>query len=82
MNVLPRKINFIEMEEKWQRIWEEEEIHRYDWDDETRPVYSIDTPPPYPSGDFHMGNFLNWAYFDIRARYKRMTGYNVLFPQG
>jgi len=82
MNVLPRKINFLETEEKWQQIWEEEGINRYDWDDETRPVYSIDTPPPYPSGDFHMGNFLNWTYFDIRARYKRMTGYNVLFPQG
>ncbi len=82
MNVLPRKINFLEMEEKWQRIWEEEGINRYVWDDETRPVYSIDTPPPYPSGDFHMGNFLNWTYFDVRARYKRMTGHNVLFPQG
>lgn len=82
MNVLPRKIDFLEIEEKWQRIWEEEGVNRYEWDDETRPVYSIDTPPPYPSGDFHMGNFLNWTYFDIRARYKRMTGYNVLFPQG
>jgi valyl-tRNA synthetase len=82
MNVLPRKIDFLEIEEKWQRIWEEEGVNRYDWDDESRPVYSIDTPPPYPSGDFHMGNFLNWTYFDIRARYKRMTGYNVLFPQG
>jgi valyl-tRNA synthetase len=82
MIVLPRNINFLEIEEKWQRIWEEEQIHKYDWDDTTRPVYSIDTPPPYPSGDFHMGNFLNWTYFDIRARYKRMKGYNVLFPQG
>ncbi len=82
VNVLPRKIDFLEMEEKWQRIWEEEGIYRYDWDDETRPVYSVDTPPPYPSGDFHMGNVLNWTYFDISARYKRMTGYNVLFPQG
>ena len=82
MKVLPRKINFLEMEKKWQRIWEEEGIHRYDWDDKVRPVYSIDTPPPYPSGDFHMGNFLNWTYFDVRARYKRMTGHNVLFPQG
>ncbi len=70
------------MEEKWQRTWEEEGIHKYDWDDRDRPVYSIDTPPPYPSGDFHMGNFLNWTYFDVRARYKRMTGHNVLFPQG
>jgi len=82
MNVLPRRMDFLQMEEKWQDLWEEEEIHRYDWDDDDRPVYSIDTPPPYPSGDFHMGNFLNWTYFDVRARYKRMRGYNVLFPQG
>jgi valyl-tRNA synthetase len=82
LNVLPKKIDFLEVEEKWQRCWEEEGIHRYDWDDTSRPVYSVDTPPPYPSGDFHMGNVLNWTYFDIRARYKRMRGYNVLFPQG
>ncbi len=82
MNVLPKKIDFLETEEKWQRQWEKEAIHRYDWGDTSRPVYSVDTPPPYPSGDFHMGNVLNWTYFDIRARYKRMRGYNVLFPQG
>ena len=82
MNVLPRRMDFLQMEEKWQDLWEEEGIHRYDWGDDDRPVYSIDTPPPYPSGDFHMGNFLNWTYFDVRARYKRMRGYNVLFPQG
>jgi valyl-tRNA synthetase len=82
MNVLPRKINFLDMEEKWQKVWENEGINRYDWDDREKPVYSIDTPPPYPSGNFHMGNALNHTYIDIRARYKRMTGYNVLFPQG
>jgi len=57
-------------------------IYRFDWKDKTRRVYSIDTPPPYPSGDFHMGNVLNWTYFDIVARYKRMRSYNVYFPQG
>ena len=82
MKVLPRKIDFLEIEEKWEKIWEEEKIHKYNWEGDTRPVYSIDTPPPYPSGDFHMGNALNWTYFDIRARYKRMNGFNVLFPQG
>jgi len=82
MRTLPRKIDFLEMEEKWERLWEENGTHRYDWDDDTRPRYSIDTPPPYPSGNFHMGNVLNWTYFDIRARYKRMRGYNVHFPQG
>jgi valyl-tRNA synthetase len=29
-----------------------------------------------------MGTALNWTYIDIAARYKRMRGFNVLFPQG
>ncbi len=79
---LPRKINFIENEKKWQSLWEERGIYRYDWEDNSRQRYSIDTPPPYPSGNFHMGNVLNWTYFDMRARFKRMQGFNVNFPQG
>jgi valyl-tRNA synthetase len=57
-------------------------IYRFDWNDKKRQIFCIDTPPPYPSGEFHMGNVLNWTYFDIVARYKRMRGYNVYFPQG
>ncbi len=82
MQPLPKEYNFIEIERKWQLKWEEMGIYRYDWSDMKRPVFSIDTPPPYPSGELHMGNVLNWTYFDIVARYKRMCGYNVLFPQG
>ena len=82
MKQLPRKIDFIEIEKKWERLWEENGTYAYNWGDDGRPRYSIDTPPPYPSGNFHMGNVLNWTYFDMRARYKRMQGYNVHFPQG
>jgi len=82
MQSLPKKYNFSEIERKWQRKWEEMGIYHFDWNDTRRPAFSIDTPPPYPSGEFHMGNILNWTYFDIVARYKRMRGYNVLFPQG
>ncbi|MDH5461061.1 MAG: valine--tRNA ligase [Candidatus Bathyarchaeota archaeon] len=82
MKPLPKKCNFLEMEKKWQQKWEEMGIYRFDWNDHSHPVFTIDTPPPYPSGDFHMGNALNHTYFDIVARYKRMRGYNVLFPQG
>ena len=82
MKALPRNIDFIEVEKKWLRLWQEWGVYAYDWDDAEKPKFSIDTPPPYPSGDFHMGNVLNWTYFDIVARYKRMKGFNVHFPQG
>jgi valyl-tRNA synthetase len=82
MQALPKDYNFIEIERKWQQKWEEMGIFRYDWNDQQRTPFSIDTPPPYPSGELHMGNVLNWTYFDIVARYKRQRGYNVLFPQG
>ncbi len=82
MQPLPKEYNFTEIERKWQSKWEEMGIHKYDWNDDSLPRFSIDTPPPYPSGELHMGNVLNWTYFDIVARYKRMCGYNVLFPQG
>jgi len=82
MKPLPKEFDIIAIERKWQKKWEEMGIYRFDWKDKTRPTFSIDTPPPYPSGEFHMGNVLNWTYFDIVARYKRMRGYNVYFPQG
>ncbi|MEM3356923.1 MAG: valine--tRNA ligase, partial [Candidatus Bathyarchaeia archaeon] len=82
MKPLPKEFDIIEIEKKWQKTWEEMGIYRFNWEDKTRPTHSIDTPPPYPSGEFHMGNVLNWTYFDIVARFKRMRGYNVYFPQG
>jgi valyl-tRNA synthetase len=82
MKSFPKKFDLLEIEEKWQRKWKEMGIYRFDRTDVTRPVFTINTPPPYPSGDFHMGNVLNWTYIDAQARYKRMQGYNVLFPQG
>ena len=82
MQALPKEYNFLEIERKWQQKWEEMGIFRYDWNDTARMPFSIDTPPPYPSGELHMGNVLNWTYFDVVARYKRMRGFNVLFPQG
>jgi len=79
---LPKTYDFHTIEPKWQKKWEEEDVYRFDWKNKTKSSYSIDTPPPYPSGEFHMGNALNWCYFDFVARYKRMRGYNVHFPQG
>ena len=82
MHSLPKEYDFAEIEQKWQQKWEELGLYRFDWKDRNRKPFAIDTPPPYPSGEFHMGNVLNWTYFDLVARYKRMRGFNVLFPQG
>ena len=77
-----KRYNFKEVEVKWQKKWEEWQINKFDRKDKKKPVYSINTPPPYPSGEFHVGNALNHAYIDFAARYKRLRGYNVFFPQG
>jgi len=78
----PKRYNFKEIEEKWRTKWEEMKIYYFDREDRTKPTFSINTPPPYPSGEFHVGNAFNHTYIDFVARYKRMRGYNVLFPQG
>jgi valyl-tRNA synthetase len=46
------------------------------------PVFSIDTPPPYPSGEWHIGAAAGYSLIDMVARSRRMLGYNVLFPWG
>ena len=79
---LPTRYDQSDLEALWQRNWEDARVYRYDPNNRSRSTYSIDTPPPYPSGEFHMGNALNWCYFDFVARYKRMRGFNVHFPQG
>jgi valyl-tRNA synthetase len=65
----------------WQSKWQKENTYKFIGDG-TKPNYIIDTPPPYPTGATHMGHVLNWTYIDIIARFKRMQGYDVLFPQG
>ena len=68
MQALPKEYNFAEIERQVAAKWEETGIYHFDWTDKTRIPFTIDTPPPYPSGELHMGNVLNWTYFDIVAR--------------
>ena len=71
-----------ETEDKWQKWWEEQKTYHFDEKDAKRPVYTLDTPPPFTSGALHMGHVLSYSYFDFVARYKRMKGFNVYYPQG
>jgi valyl-tRNA synthetase len=75
------KLDSKSVEEKWAQTWEEEGAHSFNAGS-GKPLYVIDTPPPFPTGEFHMGGVLNWCYIDFVARYKRLRGFEVLFPQG
>ena len=70
-----------DIEQKWQRRWERDDLYRTR-DDDPRPKYYFLTMYPYPSGDLHIGHWYAEAPADARARYLRMRGYNVLFPMG
>ena len=75
------KYNPIEIEKKWQDKWVADGTYKFDIDAEGE-VYAIDNPPSFTSGTLHMGHVLNHSWIDFIARYKRMRGYNVLFPLG
>ncbi|MDI6858483.1 MAG: leucine--tRNA ligase [Dehalococcoidia bacterium] len=70
-----------EIEKKWQRRWDADGLYRTP-DDDPRPKWYALTMFPYTSGDLHIGHWYAMAPSDVQARYKRMRGYNVLFPMG
>jgi len=65
-------------EERWQEAWEAEEVFQADPDG--RDKFFITVAYPYPSGGMHVGHVRTYTLPDVFARYKRMQGYNVLFP--
>ena len=75
------KYNPIEIEKNWQRKWEEDGIYKVH-DDDPRPKYYALTMFPYTSGDLHIGHWYNNVPSDVHARFRRMSGYNVLHPMG
>jgi len=73
--------NPAEIEPKWQKRWDTDGLYQANID-EARPKHYALTMLPYPSGDLHIGHWYAMTPSDARARYKRMRGYNVLFPMG
>ncbi|MFB6282796.1 MAG: valine--tRNA ligase [Halobacteria archaeon] len=76
---VPKNYDPGEVEDRWRERWSDD---IYEYQDSGSPDYVIDTPPPYPTGNLHIGNALGWCYMDYVARFKRLQGYDVLFPQG
>lgn len=69
------------IEKKWQDKWEKEQIFEVKEDSKKQKYYVLEMYP-YPSGSLHMGHLRNYTIGDSIARFKRMGGFNVLYPMG
>ncbi len=66
---------------KWQKAWEEHECYEANPDPKKPKIFAT-FPYPYVNGSVHLGHGYSLMKVDLYARYMRMKGYNVLFPQG
>ncbi len=74
--------NFNKISSKWQKAWEKEKIFQIKEDKNKKKYFSCEFFP-YPSSyGLHMGHAFNYIIGDIHARFKRMQGFNVLYPMG
>lgn len=71
-------VDWKKLDAKWQKKWRENEV--FEAKPEKEPKFYITVAYPYVSGPMHVGHARTYTIPDIIARYKRMCGYDVLFP--
>ena len=65
----------------WQKAWDDARIFNVEFNEGNPKFYCLEMYP-YPSGKMHMGHVRNYSIGDAVARYKRLMGYDVLYPMG
>ncbi|MCX6814718.1 MAG: valine--tRNA ligase [Candidatus Aenigmarchaeota archaeon] len=70
-----------EFEEEIRQAWRKNRVFAFN-PESKKPIFSIDTPPPYVNFPIHMGHAATYTIMDFIARFKRMCDFSVLFPLG
>lgn len=73
--------DFLALAQKWQKKWDQDKVFQAKMDKKKEKFYVLEMYP-YPSGKLHMGHVRNYALGDSFARFKRMAGFNVIYPMG
>ncbi len=76
-----RMVNFKEIESKWRKKWHDDKIFEAE-PDKNREKFFLTVAYPYPNSPQHVGHARTYTLTDSYARFKRMQGFNVLYPQG
>lgn len=80
--ILDKELNIPAMEDEIRNLWEQKGVYNYD-PNSTKPVFSVDTPPPYVSAaHLHVGHAMSYTQAEIAIRYKRMQGHSIFYPMG
>ena len=82
MGIIDGNYDFLKIEQKWRAHWDKIKLYSWNKDATRETSFIIDTPPPYASGDLHMGHIFGFIQIDSIARYQRMKGKNVFYPIG
>ncbi len=79
---LPKHFESAEAEKRWNTVWQEKGLYRYDPSGARDETFVVDTPPPTVSGSLHVGHCYSFTHTDVTVRYQRMRGRKIYYPMG
>lgn len=79
----PKNYDFLTAEKQIAQYWDDNAIYSFNFNDDEKQIFSVDTPPPYvSSAHLHVGHVMSYSQAEFIVRYKRMKGFNVFYPMG
>jgi leucyl-tRNA synthetase len=78
-----QRYNPVEIEKKWQKVWEDNKTYQVDFADHSKPkYYGFSMLPGITGAGIHVGHGRTFQFSDIKVRAKRQQGYNAYHPIG